>query len=271
MNRLWSPQAKANQLSLLIHLLLVLGGLLFSRYASNPETPPLVIDFTLATVTSAHAESGPPPGGETAKTEPSPVPAPATAPEVQKEPPPKKPLPAPKKVVKAAKPPLKPKPPKPPPEFREEVVAPIPANPTPAQTAATEQVTAAKASAGEVSGSGRETDGSGTRSAGGPSRSGQGAAGEGGGIPYSYEYVRRLLINNLRFPSIARKMGLSGKIVVAFTLKHDGQVADIAITSSTGHAILDDEVAATLRRIAPLPRPPAPARLVVPIVFNLQQ
>jgi len=270
MIHLRNPQATANNLSLFIHLLLVLGGLLFGRYAVNPETPPLVIDFTLAAVNTAHAETGPPPGGETTMPQPSPVPAPATPPEVRKEPPPKKPVPTPKKVVKPAKSSLKPKSPQPPPAFREEVVTPIPADPAPAQTGTTEPATAAQSSVGEESGSGRAADVSGTPATGGPARSGQGT-GEGGGIPYSYEYVRRLIINNLRFPSIARKMGLSGKIVVAFTLKQDGQVADIAITSSSGHAILDDEVAATLRRIAPLPRPPAPARLVVPIVFNLRR
>ncbi len=271
MNPLWSPQARATQLSLLIHLLLVLAGLLYSRYAINPEKPPLVIDFSLAAVNTGHVETGPSPGGETPNSRANPVPASATLPEVTRKSPPKKPVSTPKKVIRPAKPPRKPQPTQPKPERREEAIAPVPVAPTPAQSSSSELATAAQTAADEASGSGRQTDISGTPSAGSPSRGAQGAAGEGGGIPYSYEYVRRLIINNLRFPSIARKMRLSGKIVVAFTLQYDGQVADIAITTSSGHAILDDEVAATLRRIAPLPRPPAPARLVVPIVFNLRQ
>lgn len=272
MNQPRSPQTTAAELSCLIHLLLALGGLVLARYAVNPETPTLVIDFTLAAVNSAQAATGQP-GDEAPKPRVSPVPTPVKASEVRKEPPLKKPTPAPRKVVKPDKPMIKPKPSPSPVAPRSEVATPVPLDPTPAATAAAAPATSAMAQAAtsEQGNGDRATEAAATPAAGGPGPGGQGAAGEGGGIPYSYEYVRRLITDNLRFPVIARRMGLSGRIVVAFTLKGDGKVADIAITSSSGHVILDEEVVATLHRIAPLPRPPATARLVVPIVFNLRR
>jgi len=94
--------------------------------------------------------------------------------------------------------------------------------------------------------------------------------GGGGKASYNFEYIRRLILNNLSFPATARKMGLTGKIVVSFLLREDGQVEDIAIVSGSGHEILDNNVVATIRRIAPFPRPPARAQLVLPIVYNLK-
>ena len=41
--------------------------------------------------------------------------------------------------------------------------------------------------------------------------------------------------------------------------------------AAPGHEILDNNVVATIRRIAPFPRPPARAQLVLPIVFNLNK
>lgn len=63
---------------------------------------------------------------------------------------------------------------------------------------------------------------------------------------------------------------MSGKIVVAFLLKKDGQVADISIVKRSGHAILDKAVVATIRRISPCPKPPLPAQIVLPVTFHLE-
>jgi protein TonB len=82
--------------------------------------------------------------------------------------------------------------------------------------------------------------------------------------------VRKKILRNLRFPSTARKLGLSGKIVVSFILKTDGHVEAINVVSSSGHAILDRAVVATIRRIAPFSKPPVKAQLMLPIVFHLR-
>lgn len=97
-----------------------------------------------------------------------------------------------------------------------------------------------------------------------------GNRGNGDGMHYDFSYVRHLILKNLHFPATARKMGLTGKIVVSFVLKADGQVEGITVVASSGHDILDDTVVATIRRVAPFPKPPVSAQLKLPIVFNLK-
>ncbi len=92
----------------------------------------------------------------------------------------------------------------------------------------------------------------------------------GGSKTYDFQFVRNLIVKNLSFPATARRMGLTGKIVVAFLLKEDGQIENITVVESSGHDILDNNVVATIRRISPFPKPPATARIVLPITFHLK-
>ena len=87
---------------------------------------------------------------------------------------------------------------------------------------------------------------------------------------YDFAYVRERILKNLHFPATARQRGQTGKIVVSFTLMADGQVERIAIVAGSGHDILDQAVIDTIRRVAPFPRPPVSAQLVLPIVFHLK-
>ena len=87
---------------------------------------------------------------------------------------------------------------------------------------------------------------------------------------YDFEFVRKLIVKNLTFPATARRKGLTGKIVVTFHLKEDGQATDIALVESSGHDILDNTVVVTIRRISPFPRPEAAAQIILPIVFHLK-
>jgi len=263
-------QSKATQISLLLHAVLILGGLLFCRCATT-QTPPLVIDFSIAAAEAATGAQAQPPGGEQQQ--------PAGAEPAQAQPvvPPKEP-PKPtikqsqKKPKKAA---AKPRPAKE--ATKKEAqpqTQPIP-EPTPAPKAdAQPEAPGADAQAGTS-----PSDAAGATAAGaaGSAASDQTAAAgrtgggkQGGGGSYNFEYVRRLIMNNLSFPATARKMGLTGKIVVSFLLREDGQVEDIVIVSGSGHEILDNNVVAAIRRVAPFPRPPVRAQLVLPIVYNLK-
>ena len=281
-----SRQSKATQISLLLHAALIIGGLLLNRYATT-QTPPLVIDFSIATAEAATGAPAQPAGGEQQQL--------ASAPRAQTKPvvPPKEPqkellkpaIKQPQKNKKSAAP--KPKAAK---EAAKKSVTPT-VEPTPepapapmanaqpeesnadAQTATSPSdpggsTAAAASTASNQTAAGSQTGGA--QQGGKHEGTGGGAAG-GGKASYNFEYIRRLILNNLSFPATARKMGLTGKIVVSFLLREDGQVEDIAIVTGSGHEILDNNVVATIRRIAPFPRPPARAQLVLPIVFNLNK
>jgi TonB family protein len=75
-----------------------------------------------------------------------------------------------------------------------------------------------------------------------------------------------------RYPAGARERGESGRPVLAFTLTPTGAVAGATIARSSGHAELDAETLAMLRRAAPFPKPPAgaPRSFSIGVSFDLR-
>ncbi len=74
---------------------------------------------------------------------------------------------------------------------------------------------------------------------------------------------------NMRYPKLARRMGLEGKVVVSFVVHKDGNVADVHIKHSSGVQTLDKNAIVTIKKAAPFPRPPIKAKLIVPIKYGL--
>lgn len=64
-----------------------------------------------------------------------------------------------------------------------------------------------------------------------------------------------------RYPPGARDRGEEGKPIVAFTLDRAGRLASVSLAKSSGHAELDAETLAMVRRAAPFPAPPPGAGL----------
>lgn len=84
-----------------------------------------------------------------------------------------------------------------------------------------------------------------------------------------FMYISALISKQLEYPLMARKMNWSGKVVVAFTIAEDGSVHAIRVTETSGFPVLDKSALETVRRVAPFPRPPVRAEIVVPINFKL--
>lgn len=262
-----TDKTKALSLSLLLHAGIVFGVMLFSRYPA-PEPPLLVIDFSM--VASA-AESERTPGPEEPKA-PSSAPPAQVEPVVEKRDEPEKTPDIPDKSVPKAKftrekikkhlqPTVEKKEEIPHPsviEGQEPQSSAIAAEKTPTNDTDGAQSADSKAQSQERKSAATETQ----------AESGNGDS--GGSKSYDFEFVRNLIVKNLSFPATARRMGLTGKIVVAFLLKEDGQVENITVVESSGHDILDNNVVATIRRISPFPKPPATARIVLPITFHLK-
>jgi protein TonB len=95
-------------------------------------------------------------------------------------------------------------------------------------------------------------------------------SGEAQYLRTNFDYIREIVMNNLSFPASARKRRLSGRIEVSFIVGKDGRVEDIHLDSSSGHALLDMNVATAVRRSAPFPAPQQRARISLPIVFRLK-
>ena len=266
-----SIQAKAFQFSLLIHGTLF-AGLVLAGLLPSMQPPPLVIDFSL-NLTEARA-------GEAAAAPGSDAPSPAGSASLQPQTTEASPAISPPKPTQIAPQPKKAIPPKPSVHKKRPVPSPEPVKDVapsmpPAQAPAPSQVSAVAGTSlvtGSVAvspapgaGLAQGKDGAGTASG-----SIGGSRGDGGGMGYDFSYVRERILKNLRFPATARQQGQTGKIVVSFNLLADGQVERIAIVTGSGHDILDQAVIDTIRRVAPFPKPPLSAQLVLPIVFHLK-
>ncbi|WP_448871045.1 energy transducer TonB [Desulfobulbus propionicus] len=258
-----STQGAAFQLSLLLHLAIV-AALFAGREMHVDETPPLVIDLSQGLAEARPGEPNQPPGRPAAPAK-TPAPRPNAVEKPEKAV--RKPVQQPVRMAKKT----------PFPRISKLKTGKVRNEPSPLVETGNETAsTVAKfpSSSSSVGASASETTVSGSKGGQSSATTGAGAKGDnrgsGTGMRYDFDSVRQRILQNLRFPPIARKMGLTGKIVVSFALQADGQVKGVSVISSSGYEILDTTVVDTIRRVAPFPKPPVSARLVLPIVFHLK-
>lgn len=89
-------------------------------------------------------------------------------------------------------------------------------------------------------------------------------------IANHFEYIRKLIMQNLSFPAAAQKMGWYGRLIVSFIIREDGNVEDINIVSGSGHDMLDANVIKAIHKTVPFPKPPEKAKIILPIIYNLK-
>jgi protein TonB len=116
---------------------------------------------------------------------------------------------------------------------------------------------------------------------GGRGRGGMGGgSGSGSGNPDDarqrylrehYRYIRDLIAKHLTYPSMAKKMGWTGDVTVSFVILETGCAEAIKVVKGSGHSVLDENVVDTVKDVQPFPRPPVPARIHIPIKYNLDK
>jgi len=85
-----------------------------------------------------------------------------------------------------------------------------------------------------------------------------------------FAYIRDLITKRLSYPPAARRMGWSGRLVLAFVVAEDGTVRSIHVKESCGYPLLDNSAMETVRNCAPFPKPPVAAEIVIPVQYRLQ-
>jgi protein TonB len=85
-----------------------------------------------------------------------------------------------------------------------------------------------------------------------------------------FAYIRDLILRNLTYPPMAKKMGWQGKVKVSFIIREDGTVWGMKIVESSGYVVLDRNVVETLCEVQPFPKPPVRAELVIPVAYVLK-
>lgn len=85
-----------------------------------------------------------------------------------------------------------------------------------------------------------------------------------------FTYIRDLIVRNLSYPSIARKFGWHGGVIVSFVVRMDGRTERIRVLKNSGYDVLDQNVVRTIKEVEPFPKPPVKAELTIPVVYRLE-
>jgi TonB family protein len=87
--------------------------------------------------------------------------------------------------------------------------------------------------------------------------------------------VRQQIANAKYYPRIARRRGMEGQPVIAFTLDRGGRIMKAALAKTSGYQLLDQAALEAVRQAAPYPEIPAPLKMdsfqfKLPISFILK-
>ncbi len=85
-----------------------------------------------------------------------------------------------------------------------------------------------------------------------------------------FALIRDKIMKRIAYPIVARKMGWTGRVVVSFTVREDGNAEDISIAESSGFPILDQNALEAVKASCPLPRPPVRTALMMPVLYTLK-
>jgi len=91
--------------------------------------------------------------------------------------------------------------------------------------------------------------------------------------PYLARFRQRIQ-ESVVYPLAARRRGLDGRVEIELVLEPSGRIRDIAVVSSSSHALLDDAAVEAVRSLQPQPLPEHPKRQTLrvrlPVVFQLR-
>ncbi len=84
-----------------------------------------------------------------------------------------------------------------------------------------------------------------------------------------FNRIQQNIQQHIVYPRSARRMGWEGKVVVEFVICEDGTVKNFHILESSGFKLLDKNAIATIKKTAPYPIPPIPAKLKISVIYRL--
>jgi TonB family protein len=100
--------------------------------------------------------------------------------------------------------------------------------------------------------------------------------GGGGAAEYDgyYALVRTRVHEILKYPSVARRRGLTGHVEIEIDIAPTGVIVEAALVVSSSHPLLDDAALEAARAVGRVPFPPGvqprPLRMRLPVVFVLR-
>ena len=85
----------------------------------------------------------------------------------------------------------------------------------------------------------------------------------------NYNYIQKRIMQELIYPSQARRAGIQGVVEVVFVINTDGSIQETAVRRSSDKIILDEEALRAVKNAAPFRPPQRPVRIVIPVSFKL--
>jgi periplasmic protein TonB len=250
-------QSKALLASLAIHSGLICFAITLSISQAHLQKP-VVIDFSIL-----DGASGPKSSGPAKATGKSPEKAsPERKPQVAEKPVPAKPqvvqtvhAPVPAAMVPVSEP-----------------MAAVPVSAAPGDSAANHEPKSNGIGTEARQGQSVSANGSGSGNVRSASANGAGNSSEQMRSRYmkeQFEYIKKLIEKSITYPARAKRMGLTGRVLISFSILENGYIANVKIANSSGYELLDENVLETVRRVQPFPKPPVRAELKIPITYRL--
>ena len=90
-------------------------------------------------------------------------------------------------------------------------------------------------------------------------------------VKTNFEIIRDMVLANLKYPNMAKRMGQTGIVELILVIDTSGKLLDVMLQKSSGYKLLDKSAmqAATRLSQAILPNPQAVSRVVLPVAFAL--
>jgi protein TonB len=87
--------------------------------------------------------------------------------------------------------------------------------------------------------------------------------------------IHRAVVKHRRYPRVARRLGLEGKVLIKISVDRQGRLLNAVIKRSSGQEILDKEALRMVRAAAPFTSLPndfdkPSVMVVIPVKFKLQ-
>lgn len=90
-------------------------------------------------------------------------------------------------------------------------------------------------------------------------------------VKTNFEIIRDMVLANLKYPNMAKRMGQTGIVELILVIDTSGKLLEVMLQKSSGYKLLDKSAlqAATRLSEAILPNPQAVSRVVLPVAFAL--
>jgi protein TonB len=102
----------------------------------------------------------------------------------------------------------------------------------------------------------------------------EGRGGDAGEYGAYLGLLRHRIFEAVRYPSVARRRGLTGTVQVELDIQPSGAISRVVVVASSSHRVLDDAAVEGVQQLGRLPFPahvrPRLLRVRLPVVFELQ-